>query len=268
MLAVSLCAANAAMAEPLRVGVSEHVYGDLAQQIGGPAISVVWLRPNPASPLPHLDLVICGCAGKDAWLRDATRRASGPPGLIEASPPSAGGRSEPEFPWYDPPTMEKLARRLEAELAHRIPREAPRIAANAAQAMAAFETLDRRIGEVARDYANSDVILADNLYRGITERLRFKIRDEDYLQTVEAGKPPSTSSLAGLKKALQRQTGGILLYDKDRAGPAVEELVAAAGDDGVPAVALRERLPKGLHYQQWMLRQVNAVHGALNEAAP
>jgi hypothetical protein len=36
----------------------------------------------------------------------------------------------------------------------------------------------------------------------------------------------------------------------------------------MPVVGLRENLPSGLHYQQWMLRQLNAVHGALNEAAP
>jgi zinc/manganese transport system substrate-binding protein len=266
-LVVWLLASTAAAADPVRVGVSEQVYGDLAQQIGGRAIAVS-LFQRPVSPLPALDIVICGCSRSDGWLAEAAQRGAEVLAVRATNQPVAGHRAGMEFPWYDVPAMARLAQTLAAELTRRAPAEARYIASNTAHAMAGFSALDRRIEDVAKTYANSDVLLADELFRDMTGRLRFKIRDEDYLNNLKPGAPPSARSLAGLKQAIQRRAGSIFLYDKDAAGAAIKELATLATENGIPVVALHERSPKGLHYQQWMLRQINAVHGALNEAAP
>jgi hypothetical protein len=60
----------------------------------------------------------------------------------------------------------------------------------------------------------------------------------------------------------------ILLYNRDTKTALSDELVAIANDAGIPVVGLGEKLPTGLNHQQWTLRQLNAIHGALNEASP
>jgi zinc/manganese transport system substrate-binding protein len=79
---------------------------------------------------------------------------------------------------------------------------------------------------------------------------------------------PSPKLVAELKDAIMGHKAMILLYNRDAATPATDELVAIANDAGIPVVGLGEKLPSGLSHQQWMLRQLNAIHGALNEASP
>jgi hypothetical protein len=47
-----------------------------------------------------------------------------------------------------------------------------------------------------------------------------------------------------------------------------ENIRNEAEEDGLPLVGLRETMPSGLHYQQWIARAMNTIQGALNEAAP
>lgn len=266
-LAALLFATNVAAADVVRIGVSNLVYEDLARQIGGGQAVTVLLFQRPIFPLPKLDIVICGCSGSDAWLANAAQHEK-EAFVIKASNQSAAHRADIESPWYDVRGMARLTETLAAELTRRAPAEAEQIASNTRRAMAGFSALDRRIDEVSKAYANADVLLADELSRGAIERLRFNIRDEDYLKSLKPGTSPSAKATASLEKAIQRWTGSIFLYDKDAANPTVKELVGLANDGGIPVVALHKQPPKGLHYQQWMLRQMNAVHGALNEASP
>lgn len=122
--------------------------------------------------------------------------------------------------------------------ATRAPAEVQSVASNAAHAIASFSVLDRRIEDVAKDYANSDVLLADEIFRDMIGRLRFKIRNEDYLRSLKPGTRPSSRSIASLRDAIQKRSGSIFIYDKDAASPALEEMVSLANDGGIPVVAL------------------------------
>jgi zinc/manganese transport system substrate-binding protein len=128
--------------------------------------------------------------------------------------------------------------------------------------------IDRKIEEIARTYAGTDIFLTDIRFLGLVERLRFKVQDGAYLKALQSGGVPSPKLVAELKDAIMGHKATILLYNKDAATPITDELVAIANDAGIPVVGLGEKLPSGLNHQQWMLRQLNAIHGALNEASP
>ena len=98
--------------------------------------------------------------------------------------------------------------------------------------------------------------------------MHFKIQDGAYIKELQSGIAASPKSVAELKDAITEQKASILFYDRDAATDVTNELVALANDAGIPVVGLGEKLPSGLHYQQWMLRQLNAIRGALNEASP
>ena len=271
-LVALLIATGTGGAEPVRIGVSDAVYADLAHQIGGPVVAISLLdrqavvASGAPSALTGQDIVLCG--GIDTRLCDAVRRASPAPVVIEAGQPATDSRPEPGWPCYDMRAMAALARDVAGELSRRVPAQAPRIAANLALVMDGFRRIDRKIDEIARTYAASDVIITAPFADLIAERLRFKIQDPTYIAGLRRGVPPSAASVAALRDAVERRKASILVYDRDALTPAINSLVALANDSGIPVVGLGETLPRGLHYQQWMLRQLNAIHGALNEASP
>jgi zinc/manganese transport system substrate-binding protein len=272
LIVALLLTANAAVAAPVRIAVSDAGYADLAHQIGDPGVAVTLLRAEkPAASgargLPSSDVVMCGGTKSDAWLCEQARRTAPPPVVIEAVA-QAGGQEEPAYPRYDTKTIVALAGQLAAELSRRLPAEAPRIAANLARTQTALRSIDRKIAEIAHLYEGTDVIVTDQLARGFVDQFRFKIADGNYLKALSRSGAPSAAAVAALNDVIQRRKASILVYDQNATTPAIKDLIAAVNDTGMPAVGVRETAPRGLHYQQWLLRQLNAVHGALNQAAP
>ena len=247
-----------ASAAPVQLIASNIVYADLAAQIGGPNISTTVLEhgQNGGSLLQSSSIVLCGATPADAWLRDAAQRMS-PPAIVIQIPRGRFEESDNvQVPWFDVTAISTFTRALAHELAQRAPSAAPSIAGNLANTEAGFQGVSQRIAEVAKDYAGSDVIVADDLSRAVTRQLGFK------------AVPLSRSARSAIAEAIERREGSIFLYDRDAADPKIRELINSATEGGIPVVALQEKLPRGLHYQQWALRQWNAIHGALNEASP
>ncbi len=269
ILAALLLSTRGAAAEPIRIGVSDFVYADLAHQIGDPAIAVTLLKPekataNGVTAFAQIEVVVCSGTKADALLCDTAKQISPPPIVIEGLHYATNRRQGLEFLWYDFKGMLALTQKLAAEMSRRMPAEA-RIAANLTRTQQAFQAIDLKMEEIAKVYRNADVIITDGLFRGLVERLRLKVQDDDYVSSQQRGVAPSAKSIATLKNALQRREASILLYDQDASTPAIRDLAASARDNGTPVVGLRETLPRGLHYQQWMLRQLNAIYGALDE---
>jgi zinc/manganese transport system substrate-binding protein len=128
--------------------------------------------------------------------------------------------------------------------------------------------IDRKIEQITRTYAGTDIFLTDARFLGLVERLRFKVQDGAYIKALQSGGAPPAKLVAELKDAIMGHKAMILLYNRDTKTALSDELVAIANDAGIPVVGLGEKLPSGLNRQQWMLRQLNAIHGALNEASP
>jgi zinc/manganese transport system substrate-binding protein len=254
---------------PVRIGASEFVYSDLAQQIGAAAVSVTVLDRRTVAArgnsLAGNDLILSGGTAADAWLRDALRNASPRPVVLEVARYTTDKPGAAELPIYDPNAVAGAAQDLARELSRRAPAEAPAIAANLARYAEAFRAIDRKMADIARTYEGTQVFLTDASFLGLVRRLHFGVQDEAYFRS---GAAPSAKSVAELKDAIGRRKASILIYNRDAAPGSTNDLVEIANDSGIPVVGLSEKLPSGLHYPQWMLRQLNAIHGALNEASP
>lgn len=254
-------------AEPVRIGASEFVYSDLARQIGGSTVSVTRLDRQTVvahgNSLAGNDIVICNGTAADAWLRDAARNASPQPVVFEVVR-YGSEKNAAELPIYDLTAISGVARDLAKELIRRTPSGSPAIAAGLARYVEAFRPIDRKLAEIAKAYQGTRVFVTKASFRGLVRRLHFEAQDETYLRDSST----SAKSIAALKDAIGRRKASILIYDRDATNPITNDLVEIANDSGIPVVGLGEKLPSGLHYQQWMLRQLNAIHGALNEASP
>jgi zinc/manganese transport system substrate-binding protein len=54
-----------------------------------------------------------------------------------------------------------------------------------------------------------------------------------------------------------------MLYNAQASEPAVNKLVELAKANGIPVVGVSETEPRGSSYQDWMMRQLNALDQAL-----
>jgi zinc/manganese transport system substrate-binding protein len=254
--------------ERIRIGTPELVYSDLAQQIGGAAVSVTLLDRHTVAAhgnsLAGSDLVICSGTAADVWLREVARNASPQPIVFEILRYSPDQRSPFELPTYDPNAVAGAATDIARELSRRAPAEAVTIAANLARYTEALRAIDRKTAEIAKAYEGTQVFLAETSFRSLVRRLHFEVQDEAYLRD----SAPSAKLIAALKDAIGQRKASILIYNRDATNPITNDLVEIANDSGIPVVGLGEKLPSGLHYQQWMLRQLNTIRGALNEASP
>ncbi|MGH6778703.1 MAG: hypothetical protein ACRECL_11950, partial [Bradyrhizobium sp.] len=260
--------ANCALADQVRVVVPNNAYADIARQVGGSAVTVLIAdgRGDDTSMIQPKSIILCGWARADKALRETARRASPTATLIELPRGASDESLSVAVPWYDTSSMFTLARAYADQLMRMRPAFALQFAGNLAYMQAGFDAVSRRIGEIARDYASSEVIAADPLSRRVANTLGFKVVDP--ASAHESRGAISEESFKELEKELEGRYGSIFLYDRDAAQPEMKKLVAVANQNDVPPVGLQDKLPTALRYQQWVLRQWNAIHGALNEASP
>jgi zinc/manganese transport system substrate-binding protein len=258
---------DTAQAGPIRVVASNEVYADIARQIGGAAVivSIANGRRDQASIITTESIILCGWAQADDALRDAARRALTGPTLIELPRRASDDSIYVVVPWYDTESMYALARAYADKLMRIRPDLAVQFAGNLAGVRVGFDAIVRTIGKIAKDYANSEVIVADPLSRGVANKLGFQAAGPSSAN--DSAGAISAKSVNDLKRDIERREGSIFLYNRDVANPEMKKLVLIAKQNGVPVAGLQEKLPTALRYQQWVLRQWNMVHGALNEAA-
>lgn len=257
---------NCALAEPVRVVASNDAYADIARQIGGNAVavSIADNARDAAAAVRPQSIVLFGWARADAALRDAAQGALPNATLIELPRPASDETVSIDLPWYDTASISALAQAYSDQLMRMRPGLALQFAGNLARVRMSLTAITHTIREIAKDYANSEVVVADPLSRSVANKLAFKTTG-----LARGNDPPGAAkSVDDLKKALEDRDGSIFLYNLDIANRETKKLVALARRRAIPTVGLQDKLPTKLHYQQWVLRQWNTVHGALNEAAP
>ena len=130
--AASALVAAPALADPVKVVAAENFYGDVARQIGGDEVAVTSILTNPdqdphlfeASPstaraLADAKIVIVNGVDYDPWMEKLLGAAKAPGPQGDRRRQLVGHKKSGDNPhiWYDPATMQAVARALAADLA-------------------------------------------------------------------------------------------------------------------------------------------------------
>jgi zinc/manganese transport system substrate-binding protein len=278
----AVTASAPARAEPIAIVAAENVYGDVAQQIGGPAVAVMSILSNPDQD-PHLfeasasaaraiaaaRIVVLNGADYDPWMAK----------LLAASPRSDRvvievaalvGRKPGDNPhlWYDPATMPAFAKALAEALARLDPDRRADHAANLARFDAALQPLEEKMTALRRAYAGTPVTATEPVAGYMAAALGLTMRNERFQLAVMNGTEPSASDIARFHDDLRLHAVRVLLYNSQTAAPLTERMRALAGKAGIPVVGMSETAPAGVHYQDWMLAQLAALEAALAGKQP
>jgi zinc/manganese transport system substrate-binding protein len=241
----------ASVPAPVRVASPEAVFLDVARQIGGPEVAAELVKASgrPAKPA---QILIYEDSADDRWAPGALQRM--PAGaIVAASALAAASRGEGPS-WYDLSSMGAVGAALAKAIERAAPGEASAIETRRDGFLRALAVLKLKSKEIVDNYGGSAILLTDPRLAPFCRSLGL---------TVVA----TPAEAEAVKAAIASHKGIVLVYNVETRG-GLGALKALAEDAGLPLVGLRMTLPSGLSYQQWIGREINLIHGALNEAAP
>lgn len=266
--AVFLCAASYASARGLSVVADEAVYANIARQIGGDRVQVVQMSRRARSPsLSGAAIVLLNGEAFDAWARKALAGVHVKGKLLEAARFSKTIPDSTPYYWYDFDAMRGLAGAIAAELDHQDPSGGSIYSRNLVRFDASLIPLDKKMKTLWHFYRDSKVLVTDNLFVPVIRALKFTISDERFANEI-GNQAALANDAEPLREDIARRTASIFIYDSEKKTPLLTKLALLANEGDVPAVGVRETEPASLSYQEWMVRELNSLHGALNEAAP
>lgn len=274
-----LAAAAPASASPLAIVAAENFYGDIAEQIGGSAVTVTSILANPDQD-PHLfelspsaaraisaaRIVIANGAGYDPWMdkqlgatRGTDRRAIVVAALVGKKP-----GDNPHI-WYDPDVMLAAAKALARELGAADPDHAAEYRGRLEQFEDSLRPIDTKIAALRGRFAGTSVAATEPILGALFKALDLKVQGEAFQRAIMNDTEPSATAIAAFETDLKTHQVRLLVHNSQASGPAVRRMVALARAERIPVLGVTETEPHGKDYQSWMLSVLDAVDLALSE---
>ena len=268
----------AASAAGIDVVAAENFYGDLARQVGGKSVNVSSILSNPDQD-PHLfeadpstarklkaaKVTIENGADYDPWM-EKLLKADPSPGRVEIVAADLVGKHAGDNPhlWYDPATMAKVAEDLAAKLGAIDPAHKADFDKNAAAFEASLKPLDAKVAAMKAKYAGQPVTASEPVFGYMAGLIGLDMHNEPFQLAVMNNTEPSASDVAKFEDDLKGHKVKVMIYNGQADDKAVKRLVGIAKEDHVPVVAVSETEPAGTTYQNWMLKQLDALDRALS----
>ena len=266
-----------ARAEPIPIVAAENFYGDLAMQIGGPDVTVTSILTNPDQD-PHLfeasastaraiagaRVVILNGADYDPWMQKLLS-ASRAPGreTIEAAKLLHKKAGDNPHLWYDPAAMPAVAKALAATLARLDPDHRAGYEQRLVAFLASLEPLQAKIAAMRKQYVGTPVTATEPVFGYMAAALGLKMRNERFQLAVQNDTEPTPSQIAAFQKDLKTHAVKVLLYNSQTEEELTKKMRELAQQSGIPVVGVSETAPPATKYQDWMVKQLNALDMAL-----
>jgi zinc/manganese transport system substrate-binding protein len=263
----------------LDVVASTNVYGNIAEQIGGPHVHVTSVLSNPNAD-PHLfepgtqnglavaqaKVVIQNGAGYDDFM-----------GKLEAASPNSSrivvtiadvlgvhGRDADPHLWYDVPRLPKIAGAIAAGLEQGDATHADAYHAGVARFIESLRPLDDEVRRIRRRYAGRPVAYTEPVPGYLVAALELRnLAPASFTRAIQNGSEPPAEAVAAMNALIRDRRIDVLLYNSQAVSPITARVRAAAEQAGIPVVGVTETLPPHQTFQQWQLAQVRNLRRAL-----
>jgi zinc/manganese transport system substrate-binding protein len=263
------------------VVASTNVWGDVAESVGGDAVTVTSLISGPSVD-PHsfeassktllsvanADLVIENGGGYDDFMGRMLGSSRSEARVINAVKTSGtdavSGSAPNEHVWFDLSTVGRVADAIAQDLGDVRPEEADRFTARAAQLRTRLHRLAVREAQLKRRVAGERIAVTEAVPLFLTEAVGLvNATPEEFSEAVEEGDDVSVRVLQETLDLFAEDKVVALVYNEQTSGPVTEEVLSAAREADIPVVPVTETLPPGLDYVRWMQRTLAALAHAL-----
>ena len=276
-LAMAAAAPVRAAETQIAVVAAENMYGDIAAQIGGAHVAVTSLISNPSQD-PHLfeaspssvraiadaRIVILNGADYDPWMEKLIKTTpNAQRGVVSAA--AIMGRKPGDNPhlWYDPATLPRVAEAIAKALSAADPAHAADYAANLAPLTAAFKRIDARVAALGEKYKGVPVTATEPVFGLMAQAIGLSMRNERFQLAMMNGTEPTAHDLAEIERDLKERRVKVLIYNAQVSELMSTRLCALAAGSKIPVVPVTETLPSGMHVQDWLMSELDALDKAL-----
>ena len=288
-------------AATLSVVASTDVYGQIAEEIGGDAVTVTSIIASAAQD-PHefeptaqdqltvseADLIIENGGGYDGFM-DAMIEASGTTAPVitaatfNADYPGDDGAAETEdahsdedghdhahiegfneHVWYDPHTMEHLAEAIAEELSTLDPDNADLFETNAAAFVDQIAGLEASLDEISAAHAGEGVFVTEPVpvYLIVAAGLE-NLTPEAFSEAVEEGQDVPPATLLEALGIVEDGSVKVVIANAQTGGAETTQVIDAATAQSIPVLEFTETLREGQTYISWMQQNITELADAL-----
>lgn len=263
----------ALFAKPIRIVAAENFYGSVAEELGGPYVTVMNVLNNPnqdphafssnpstAREVATADLVIYSGIDYDPWMKNLLAPTSKQPKkvLVVASLVGKKDGDNPHI-WYDPPTMHAYAQALTAALVAVDPAHAAYFRQQYATFQRRYAVLMNKIVALRHEFRNAPVIATEPVFNEMGKWLHLTMYGIGFQNSVMNDAEPSVSDVRDFETKLKQRQVRVLIFNKQVSSPLVDRMKQLATAAGVPMVGVTETQPPQVDYFNWMSNQLDEL---------
>ncbi|NYI65748.1 metal ABC transporter solute-binding protein, Zn/Mn family [Spelaeicoccus albus] len=260
---------------------STNVWGQIAQQIGGDAVSVTSIISD-SSKDPHsyeittadklhmskADLVIENGGGYDDFMKrlsDSLGDEDTPTvNAVATSGITAHDGELNEHVWYNAHAVAKVADAIAANIEKQAPDAKKQIHRNLARFKSGTTQIERTEASIKKKFGGDAVAITEPVPLYLLQASGLTNRTPDaFSEAVEEGGDVSPAVLKDTLALFSEHRVSALFYNTQSTDEAAEQVKKAARKNGVPVVGVAETLPKGKDYREWMTDNLDHVKRAL-----
>jgi zinc/manganese transport system substrate-binding protein len=129
--------------------------------------------------------------------------------------------------------------------------------------LASLEPLQAKIAAMRKQYVGTPVTATEPVFGYMAAALGLKMRNERFQLAVQNDTEPTPSQIAAFQKDLKTHAVKVLLYNSQTEEELTKKMRELAQQSGIPVVGVSETAPPATKYQDWMVKQLNALDAAL-----
>lgn len=268
---------GSARAEPVKVFCAEALWCDLAETLGGKAVSTTSILTSPlidphdfqvtpdmARKLADSSVVLMMGGHYDDWVPPllAAQPSSSRRVILVASLTKLEQGDNPHL-FDDPEAIGLMVTALAQELSRRLPDEAGAIAARRAGYMSVIGGISQRLQTLHQELQGTRIAVAEPVGGPLFQALGIDIVDPAFALAAMTHDDPAPREVARLEEALRRKEVRLLVVNPAVASSSLNRIVALAREAGIPIVEFDEFPAAGHAWQGWMTDRLDRLVAAL-----
>lgn len=263
---------------------STNVWGDIAEQIGGSAVSVTSIisdsskdphsyevTPQDKLRMSKADLVIENGGGYDDFmgrLEDSLGDSADddPPVVdaVKASGVVSSGGELNEHVWYDADAVAAVADKIASAIEKQAPDKKKQIEHRLDKFTAGVTKIENTEASLKKRFGGDDVAITEPVPLYMLQSVGLVNRTpESFSEAVEEGGDVSPAVLKNTLDLFAGHQVAALFYNSQSTDKASEQVKRAARKNDIPVVGVAETLPEGYDYLEWMTDNLDNLKRAL-----
>lgn len=258
----------------------ENEYGNVAEQIGGPYVTVYSVDSNPntdphtyeATPsvgqkIAQANLLIENGVGYDTFM-DTLASASPDPSRqvidVQHLLGLPDNTANPHL-WYDPKTMPAVARALARDLSALDPAHAATFQANETSFVASLQPWINAIAAFKAKYGGTTAATTEPVADYLLTAMGIdNLTPWQFQADIMNGTDPTPQDVALEEGFFTKHQVKVFCYNQQVTDPLTNSIRQTALRAGVPVVGVYETMPvPGYDYQSWMMAELDAIQKAV-----